>query len=97
MLDPNMGDQKRPDTMLEEMLNALDEQVGRATTHSSELRGVLRKLDNSMLSFEEPQPDGSDVQSSPSSHIELLGVLINHLAKANDRNQEIINNLQKIV
>ena len=97
VLDPNMGDQKRPDSMFEELLRALEDQVSISRNQSGELRGVLGKLDSCTLSFEEPQPDGDCPMAAPNSHVELLRNLISNLAEVTNRNGEMITQLQKII
>ena len=98
VLDPNMGgDQKRPDSMFEELLQALEEQVAVSRNQSGDLRAVLGKLDNCTLSFEEPQSDGDCPMSAPSSHVELFKNLITNLAEVTSRNGEMINHFRKII
>ena len=97
MLDPNMGDQKRPDSMFEELLRALEEQVSISRHQSGELRAVLGKLDQCTLSFEEPKDDSECPMAAPASHVELLRNLISNLTDVTNRNGEMITQFQKII
>lgn len=95
----NELDQKKPSMMMD-LLEQLDSLTGQANEQAHMYRSVLRTLDQQTVSWEEPQPQSEgdcEPMQTPDSHISKLSVMIDSLRNTVNKNNEILERLNKIV
>ena len=93
----NIGSDKKQRSAMDELLDRLDSLVGQSQGNTSAYRNVLRNLDQSYMSWEEPQDDCESPTAAPDSHLSKLTYLVDTLQGTINRDGEILENLNKLV